>query len=142
MDEKLSDEPFHLLLFYAFLSGFAGVLLDDNIPHDSAGHGPIEKYRRESLASGSASELSAPGQSELTISSALESYLGERTWLLSDPSSRNWSVAVIRDPVSRRTCAASRERLPRFRRLHGSGQLPSDHARRSWTGIIPRARRR
>lgn len=94
-----SDEPFHLLLFYAFLSGFAGVLLDENIPRDSAGHGPIEKYRRESLASSAAFELSAPGHSELAIASALESYLGERTWLLSDPSSRNWSVSVIRDPV-------------------------------------------
>jgi hypothetical protein len=87
-------EPFHLLLFYAFLGGFARNLLDGVGKHE-----PIEKYRHESLARSAEFELSAPGQSELTIAEALGSYIDERVYLLADPASRDWATAVIRDPV-------------------------------------------
>lgn len=87
-------EPLHLLLFYAFLSGFARALVDG-----ADRHGPIEKYRRMSTARTEGFSRAAPGCSELTIAQALSSYLEDRVFLLSDRSTREWSTAIIRDPA-------------------------------------------
>jgi hypothetical protein len=87
-------EPLHLLLFYAFISGFASDLLDG-----ADGHGPIAKYRRTSTARAAGFSRAAPGCSELTIALALGSYLEDRVFLLGDQPTREWSTTIIRDPV-------------------------------------------
>jgi hypothetical protein len=88
------SEPFHVLLFYSFLSGFAYLLMDESHKYEAA-----DWYREVSRVKSEEFTGSASTESELRIASALESYISDRVHLLDGDEPRGWGSVVIQDPA-------------------------------------------
>jgi hypothetical protein len=88
------SEPFHVLLFYSFLSGFADLLLDESHKYEAT-----DWYREVSRVKSEEFTGSASAESELGIASALESYISDRARLFDGDEPRGWGSVVVQDPV-------------------------------------------
>jgi hypothetical protein len=88
------SEPFHVLMFYSFLSGFADVLLDESQEREAT-----DRYREVSSVKSAEFARSDFAESELLIASALESYISDGVYLLDGDEPRSWVSSVIQDPI-------------------------------------------
>jgi hypothetical protein len=99
-------EPLHVLMFYSFVSGFAGLLLDES--HEHTG---IDWYRAASREKSEEFARSASAQSELQIATALESYIDNRVFLLDGDDPRGRVSNIIHDAIVTQNLLLVREAL-------------------------------